>query len=152
MASNTTIPLSGVREAFDRMDAEMAATTSRQLRAVFSQTATGTGDIAHTFSLGSLDVIKYRLVYVRCHFVGGLGTNPFYFSIDHASGSTYDTRLATVAARGQDADLNFMVDSSLNIDPTPWTFQQGDLLRLDWTNPAPTSMVWGLEVGLAPAL
>ncbi len=152
MASETAALLGAAQNAFNSSEAEVAAAVERQLRAVHSQTATGTGDINNTFSLGSLDLMKFRLVFVRCHFAGGFGTADMRISVDHSAGAAYDTLLATITAVGLGNDVNYRIDNDVNTDPSPWTFQIGDALRIEWTNPMSGTMTWGLEVGLAPAL
>jgi|GEM_PF-2027036 len=147
MAAEMTPGFGAVQNAFDRQDAELAAAVERQFRVVNSQTATGNGDINNTFELER----KFRLVFVRCHFSGGAGTADLHISVDHSAGATYDTRLATVSAIGTGTDASYTVGNDVNSQPSPWTFQIDDAVRIEWTNPDPGNMTWGLEVGLALA-
>jgi len=128
-------------------DLEMAAARERQLRSVLRKTGTGSGNIDATFSLDR----KYRLVFVRCHFAGGTGTAPFTISVDSGQGSAYDTTLFTISLAGRDKDVNLRITGDDRDDPSPWTLQPGDFLRIQWTNPDSGNMTWGVEVGMALA-
>lgn len=143
----TDIPtlIQAAQEELDRQAAELSDQEARQLRTVTAKTATGTSSIAHTFKLDR----RFRLVYVRCHFTGAPGTAAFRVSVSSASGSAYNTVLATVAAAGVNADVNQRMDALT--EPSPWTIRKGDAVRLDWVSPSPGLITWGLEVGLAPA-
>jgi len=55
----------------------------------------------------------------------------------------------TQAGTGQ--DVNFRISADEISEPSPWTFQPGDAVRIQWTNPDNGNMSWGLEVGLALA-
>ena len=139
--------LETVETALAEQNVELAETRARQLRSVFSHGATGSGDMDETFSLDR----KYRLVFIRCHFGGGSGTAAFKISVDSAKGSAYDTRLFTITQAGTDKDVHLRITDGEPADPSPWTFQDGDKIRIEWTNPDSGNMTWGLEVGLALA-
>lgn len=126
---------------------ELAETRSRQLRSVFSKTATGTGDIDHVFGLDR----KFRLVFVRCHFSGGAGSAPLILFVDSGAGTAYDTQLFAVLAAGTGQDVHLRIGGGDTDDPSAWTFQAVDDVRLKWTNPENGTMTWGLEVGLSLA-
>jgi len=128
-------------------DLEASEVRRRELLAVVSRTATGTGHIAHTFKLDK----KYRLVFIRCHFSGTNGTAAFVISIDSIIGPAYDARLFTMMQAGPNKDVNLRIGGGDAEDPSAWTFQTGDAVRIDWTNPDSGSITWGLEVGLSPA-
>lgn len=133
--------------ALSRQTTELAETRARQLISVTTKTATGTGSIDALFSLG----VRYRLVFVRCHFAGTLGSAPMTLSLDAAAGSAYDARLFVITRAGLNLDVNLRIPVEESQDPSPWTFQSGDQLRVQWTNPDPGNITWGLQVGLAVA-
>ena len=147
MARETRTILETAQTAFESQTRELESTRERQLRAVVSQTANGTGDINETFGMDR----KFRLVFLRCHFTGGTGTASLHIAVDSAAGSDYDTRLFTITQAGIGKDAHLRIDSSTAPDPSPWTFQAGDALRIEWTNPDAGTMGWGLEVGLSLA-
>jgi len=128
-------------------EAELAEERGRQMLAVLSRTAGGSGDIDHTFALDR----KFRLVFVRGHFSGGNGAAAFVISLDSASGAAYDARLFTISQAGTGKDVHLRIERGVSGEPSAWTFQSGDALRIQWTNPDNGNMSWGLEVGLALA-
>lgn len=136
---------STAQAGFDHQNFELARAIDRSRLVVYSQTAEGSANIAETFNLDR----RFRLVFVRCHFTSGFGVKTMTVSIDSALGSRYDVVLAKITNVGTtvDALLNILGDE--NAEPSPWTFQAGDKIRIDWTNPASGIMLWGLEVGMA---
>lgn len=139
--------LNTVEASLAVQEADLAEARRRQMLAVVTKTASGSGDINETFSLDR----KYRLVFIRCHFVGGTGTAAFTISVDSDSGSAFDTRLFTITQAGTNKDVNLRIAGDDTADPAPWTFQAGDGIRVQWTNPDSGNMSWGLEVGVALA-
>jgi hypothetical protein len=136
-----------VEAALVLQESELAEVRQRQVLAVVSRTATGSGDINHAFGLGC----KFRLVYVRCHFVGTPGTAPLHLSLDSATGSAYDARLFTITQAGVDHDVHLRIGRGDTGEPSAWTFQADDSLRVQWTNPDNGNITWGLEMGLTIA-
>lgn len=132
-------------ELLDRQEQELLRSAVVQADRIVAQTATGNGNIAHTFSLAR----SFRLVYVRCHFAGGSGMADLHVAVDSAFGSAFDARLASVTGVGTTRDVFFKLASTETGEPSAWTFRAGDTVRIDWTNPAPGTMTWGLEIGLA---
>lgn len=126
---------------------ELNATRARQLLAVAARAATGTGNIDATFALE----VRFRLVFVRCHFTGAPGQVPMIISLDSVRGGAYDSHLFTISKAGVGRDVNFRVGNDETADPSAWTLQPGDAIRVQWTNPSPGNITWGLEVGLAMA-
>lgn len=126
---------------------ELSETRARQLLAVTTKAATGSGNIDATFSLD----LRFRLVFVRCHFAGGTGLAAFSISVDSTRGSAYDTKLFTMNQAGVGRDVNLRLGDEETVDPSAWTFQAGDKVWIKWTNPDSGNMTWGLEVGLALA-
>jgi len=139
--------LASAREGLTRQEEEISAVRSRQPLAVFTKTATGNGDIDNALGLDR----KFRLVFVRCHFAGGSGKAPLTVSVDSAAGAEYDARLFTIAKAGAGRDVNFRLSAEESAEPSPWTFQAGDAVRVQWSNPDAGNIIWGLEVGLAIA-
>ncbi len=128
-------------------DEQVEAIRARQMLAVSAQTATGSGDMNAAFSLDR----RFRLVSVRCHFSGTSGSAPLALDLDAAAGAAYDARLFTVTRAGVGRDVNFRIPAEESTDPSPWTFQAGDQVRIAWTNPDPGNITWGLIVSLANA-
>ena len=145
------IPIDQLRQvaqdALDRQEAELNAYRAAEVRAVVVARATGTGHIDERFSLDR----PFRPVFLRCHFTGSSGTSSLVLSIDSAEGSAYDTRLFTISQAGVGKDINLRLEASETAEPSAWTLQAGDELRVEWTNPDTGNITWGLEVGLAPA-
>jgi len=139
--------IQAVDAALAVQEAELAETRMRQMLAVVAKTATGSGDIDHTFSLNR----KYRLVFIRCHFSGSSGTAAFTISVDSASGSAYDACLFTITQAGTNNDVHLRIGQGDTDEPSAWTFQSDDGVRIQWTNPDSGNITWGLEVGLALA-
>jgi len=139
--------LQTAQDGFSTQENELAESRSRQVLSVLSITATGSADIDETFQLDC----RFRLVFVRCHFTGGEGTASCTLSIDSAAGAAYDTRLFTIVKAGTNRDINLRISPEEGAEPSPWTFQAGDAVRIQWTNPDSGSIIWGLEVGLAIA-
>ena len=126
---------------------ELNATRARQLLAVATKAATGTSHMDASFSID----VRYRLVFVRCHFAGAAGLLPLTISLDSVRGVAYDALLFTLSKAGVGKDTHFRIGSEEATDPSSWTFQPGDAVRVQWTNPNPGNITWGLEVGLAMA-
>ncbi|UCE60480.1 MAG: hypothetical protein JSU63_01780 [Phycisphaerales bacterium] len=139
--------LQTAQDGFSAQESELAASRSRQVFSVISKTATGSADIDEAFQLDC----RFRLVFVRCHFSGSDGTASLTVSIDSAAGAVYDTRLFTIAKAGTNRDVNLRISREEGAEPSPWTFQAGDAVRVQWTNPDTSNITWGLEVGLAIA-
>jgi len=139
--------LEAAQTGFAMQEGELATLRVNQLLAVITKIFTGTGNIDHTFGLDR----KFRLVFVRCHFSGTLGISPLTLSVASASGTTYDTRLSTIIKAGTNRDVNLRICADELEEPSSWTFQPGDSVRVQWTNPDSGSITWGLEVGLAIA-
>jgi len=132
---------------FAAQESELATVRARQLLSVVTRTATGTGDIDETFGLDC----RFRLVFVRCHFSGTSGFASLAVSVDSAGGSAYDTRLFTITRAGTGRDVNLRIAADEGNEPSPWTFQVDDDVRIQWANPDSGNITWGLEVGLAIA-
>lgn len=126
---------------------ELNAIRARQLLAVAARAATGTGHIDAAFSLD----VRFRLVFVRCHFTGTAGLSPLVLLLDSGRGSSYDATLFAVSKAGVGRDVHLRIAAEESMDPSSWTFQTGDAVRVQWTNPSPGNVTWGLEVGLAMA-
>lgn len=126
---------------------EITRTQTRQRTVVVAQSSTGTGNIDATFKLD----VRFRLTFVRCHFAGTVGTAPMTIALDATSGSSYDVILFTVTRAGVSRDVHLRIPAEESADPSPWTFQVGDTVRIQWTNPDPGNITWGIQVGLAIA-
>ena len=147
MANGRTDILRVSQTVLDEQNREVQAMRDRQLPAVVSQNGTGSGDIDSAFGLDR----KFRMVYVRCHFSGGSGTNALVLSLDSALGAAYDARVFTVSQAGVGKDVHLRIAGQDLVDPSAWTFEAGDRIRVQWTNPDSGNMTWGLLVGLALA-
>lgn len=146
MPRETTI-VGAAEAALAEQNSELHATRARQLLAVAAKADTGSGNLD---VVASLDV-RFRLVYVRCHFSGAAGLAPMTISLDSGRGGEYDSNLFTISKAGVGRDVNFRIGHEENADPSAWTIQPGDAVRVQWTNPSPGNISWGLEVGLAMA-
>jgi len=147
MASTPAQLVRAFQASFASQDALLARQLERVRNRVISQYATGSGNINKVFSLD----VAFRLVFVRCHFAGGTGTADMVVDVDSAQGSAFNVRLHTVTAVGTGADVAFVPGGADVADPSAWSFQSGDQIRIQWTNPDAGNMNWGLEVGLAIA-
>ena len=146
MAAEIDQILQAAQDALDRQESELQSLRAQQIRAVVVRTATGSGNTDELFQLDE----PFRLIFLRCHYTGTSGTNPLHVSLDSAAGSAYDTRLFTVSQPGIDKDVNLRIAADEMTEPSAWTFQAGDKLRVEWVNPDAGNITWGLEVGLAP--
>ena len=147
MARSTTDIVKAAEAALIEQNAEVAIVAARQLQTITAKSSTGNTDIDATFSLS----LRYRLVFVRCHFAGAAGEASFLVSVDSTSGAAYDADLFTITRAGTGRDVNLRIPAEESVDPSPWTFQAGDTVRVRWTNPDSGNITWGLEVGLALA-
>ena len=103
MAEDMRSVLATARAGFAAMETEVTAARDRRTLAVVVKRATGTGDIGHTFDLGT----KQRLVFIRCHFSGSAGTAPLDISLDSGTAAAYDAKLSKVSRDGTNEDFNF---------------------------------------------
>lgn len=147
MAGDISNILRAVDAALAVQEVELAEARARQMLAVVTKAATGSANIDQVFSLER----KYRLVFVRCHFTGSAGTAAITISVDSASGSAYDALLFTVTQAGTNKDVHLRIGEGDTGEPSAWTFQANDSIRIEWTNPDSGNITWGLEVGLALA-
>ena len=147
MAAEIDQILQSAQDALDRQESELQALRARQILSVVVATATGSGNLGELFQLDE----PFRLIFLRCHYTGTVGTNPLHLSVDSVAGSAYDTRLFTVSQAGIDRDVNLRIAADEMTEPSAWTFQAGDRLRVEWVNPDTGNITWGLEVGLALA-
>ena len=147
MAQERVQILRAVDAALAVQEVELAEVRARRTLAVEAKAATGSGDIDQTFSLDQ----PYRLVFTRCHFSGTSGTALMLISVDSAQGAAYDTRLFTITRAGTNRDVHFRIVAEESQEPSPWRFQAGDSIRIQWTNPDSGNITWGLEVGMAIA-
>lgn len=139
--------LQTAQQGFADQTAELALARGQQTNVVESQTATGTGNIDELFFLER----RFRIVFVRCHFAGGSGTAPLAIAVDAIPGPAYDATLFTITQAGTGSDVHFRVTGEELAEPSAWTLQPGDKVKIAWTNPDAGNMTWGLEVGLALA-
>ncbi len=147
MAVNTSQLIDAAQVGFAAQQNELSEIRARQPMSVTSKTSTGTANINVAFNLDRV----FRLVYVRCHFSGSPGVDQLTLSLDSANGATYDTDLYSITSAGTGSDVNFRISAQESAEPSAWTFQSGDALRVQWTNPDSGNITWGLEVGLAIA-
>ena len=144
MARDRTGILRAVKSELDIQGIELDELRRRQLQTVVTKSATGTGDIAHTFEQDR----KFRLVFIRCHFSGTSGTAVFDIILDSTHGSAFDAQLFSISQAGIGSDVHLRLGDGDTNEPSAWTFQTGDKIRLDWTNPDTGNITWGVEVGM----
>jgi hypothetical protein len=147
MAIGTTQIIETAQDGFASQESELATARARQGLSVITKTATGTGDIAVVLALDC----RFRLVFIRCHYSGSSGAAAFTISLDSGAGAAYDACLFTITKAGTNRDVNFRISAQESVEPSPWTFQAGDGVRIQWTNPDSGNIAWGLEVGFAIA-
>jgi len=147
MAGSTENILKAAQAGFDAQRDELKAALAVQASAVIHRTANGSSDLDESFGLDR----AFRLVFVRCHFSGTTGSAELRIALDAAAGDDFDALLYTIIRAGTGRDVNFRIPAAESAEPSPWTFQAGDAVRVTWTNPAPGSITWGIEVGLALA-
>ncbi len=147
MPGNSSQQFEVAQQGFAAQEAELAVMRQRLLATVITRMATGTADIDEAVELDR----KFRLVFIRCHFAGTSGTAQLTLSVDSATGSAYDARLFAVTLAGTNKDVNLRIGDGDLHEPSPWTLQAGDSVRIQWTNPDSGNITWGLEVGLALA-
>jgi len=139
--------LSAAQSVLAVQDEQLESIRARQMLAVSAKTATGSGDIDAAFSLDR----RFRLVAVRCHFSGASGLAPLALDLDAGAGAAYGARLFPIPRAGVGRDVNLRISAEESSDPSPWTLQAGDQVRIAWTNPDPGNITWGLSVLLANA-
>lgn len=96
---------------------------------------------------------RFALAFVRAHFGDANGTADMTLNIDSAAGQFFDTRLDTFAAVGRTA-ADGDKDGHLRIPQEElihFTFEVGDFVVFERTNPDSGNQHWGLEVGLIDA-
>lgn len=95
---------------------------------------------------------RFIFCWVRAHFIRetGSGTDTASMTADVVSrkGAWNNARLMTWTGAGVSADVFARVHPDEYQD---WTFEAGDRLQFNWTNPDSDEIIWGLEVALAPA-
>lgn len=101
----------------------------------------------------TLDGKRFALVFVRAHFGDANGTADLTINVDSGAGQFFDTQLYTFTLVGRtaadgDADghLRIPMDELMH-----WTFELGDFIVFERTNPDSGNQHWGLEVGLLDA-
>lgn len=92
------------------------------------------------------------LSWMRIHFGGtGSGTTaPVYIKVDSRLGPYHDTVLNVQKgqATAADADIFLRIERD---EYEKWTFQDGDVIVVEWTNPDADNLTWGIEAGMAYA-
>lgn len=113
--------------------------------------ANGTGNIAELIpptEIADYAEFQWQLVLVRCHFSretgSGTDTAAMTLSYHRDRDDKHNTLLWTLAARGDDADVHFRIPLD---EREAWTFERGDQLKIEWTNPDPGNLTWALDVG-----
>ena len=147
MPRSQTNIVTAAQVAIDTQDEQLETIRARQMLTVAPQIATGSADINSVFYVDQ----TFRLVFVRCHFSGTMRTGALNLSLDSANGTAYDCDLYTITKAGPGRDINLRIPAEESAEPSAWTFQSGDTVRLQWTNPDSGNITWGVEVGLAIA-
>lgn len=145
MASTPAQLVRAFQASLASQDALLARQLDRARDRVITKYTSGSGNINKLFDLD----VPFRLVFVRCHFAGGTGTAGLTLDLNSAQGNPYDARLTSITAIGTGTDVFYTPGGAAIADPSSWSFQSGDQLRINWTNPDSGNMNWGLEVGLA---
>lgn len=94
--------------------------------------------------------IPFRLVFIRGLFTGGSSSAPLAVMVDNCLGTQFDFTLETLLAVGTGTGSTSKLHMIVSADERDvMVFKAGDEMVLEWTNPG--SLIWGVEVGLAPA-
>ncbi len=139
--------LQTAQQGFAAQAAELAAIQQRLLSHVITKSATGSTDISQSMGLDR----QFRLIYVRCHFTAGVGSAQLTVSVDSAKATAYHCQLIKILQAGTGKDVFRHVSQTNLEDPSPWTIDTGDAVKIAWINPDPGLMTWGLECGFALA-
>ena len=145
MASTPAQLFRTFQASFVAQDALLARQLDRLRDRVITKYATGSANIASSVGLD----VSFRLVFVRCHFVGGTGTADLVLELTSAQVNAYNAQLESIAAVGTGTDVFYTPGGTDIADPSSWSFQNDDQVRIRWTNPDAGNMTWGLEVGMA---
>ena len=92
----------------------------------------------------------FVLTFVRVHFVrvagSGTDTATLYLDLDSVKGAQWDARLlGSSAVVGVGADVNWRYSDDTQ---QAFSFIDGDVPTLVWTNPDANEIEWGVEVGV----
>lgn len=99
----------------------------------------GSGDIAVPLRFEK----RWIPVAIRVHFNGGTGTASLTANVDDTTYTALEWRLTTIAGAGTGTDVNWRLSEQ---EVHAWSFEPSQRLVLNWTNPDPVTMTWGLEV------
>lgn len=136
---------------FAVQDAEFSAARERNMRIVRARYAEGNGNINEFFGLDR----RFRLVYLRVCMQGPpvppSSAAPLTIRLDSSAGDAFDCILFTMQHVAPEHDVNFRLTREELAEPSAWTFQPGDRINIQWTNPMPGTISWGTELGLARA-
>ncbi len=144
-SSKQPAPIAAAMQGFEQLDQELLRQQASWPNRLYMSINAGNGNIAHEFSIAC----RFRLVFTRCHFSAGAGTNAFVIKVKSRLSADWDTQITSIAARGTGADVWYTVPGTDLQEPSPYTFDYGDSIRCEWTNPAAGVMKWAIEMGLA---
>jgi hypothetical protein len=94
----------------------------------------------------------FQLRWIKGLASGGTGSATLSLKLDHSERSRHFdwNEGAPWSAFGADATLSD-IDWRVSAEDTDrYTYQPGDVLVFEWTNPDPGNMRWALEVGYIP--
>ena len=147
MMRNASHIRSIAQAGFAQAQLEERWTEAGQRRTVHEQAESGSDNCDALFALPQ----SFRLVFVRCHFLGEAGTAPMHITLASRHGPQFDTRLFAITKAGTDHDVHVRFDNAATNEPSAWSFAAGDAIRITWNAPDDIHATWGLQVGLAPA-
>ena len=98
----------------------------------------GSGNIAVPLRFES----RWIPIAIRVHFNGGTGTATLTADVDDTTYTALEWRLTSIAAAGTGTDVNWRLSEQ---EVHAWSFEASQRLVLNWTNPDPINMTWGLE-------
>lgn len=107
----------------------------------------GTGNI--DFTIRPQQTFKPTRIVIHFYGSGWSGTNPITLTLDSGNGAEYDALLSTVPLKGLNADANIVWTADELRNPSPWTFNADDGIRIQWTDPSAGTAKWGIEIKLA---
>jgi hypothetical protein len=120
----------------------------------------GTGNMGDVTTIGAQDdtvgrIARFRLPgrfalsFARVHFGGsGTGTATLSLKVDSHAGALWDCTIWEWTGAGKGADINHRIPKD---EQEHFTFEAGDELVFEWTNPDSGNITWGIEVGLKDA-
>lgn len=104
----------------------------------------------------TLDADRFLLIFVRVTTeridggTPGADEDDLTIKVDHRTAAQFDHSLKVLKDVGPTTNASVMMRVT-DEEQSQWVFKRGDVIVLEWTNPDPAAIRWGVEVGLADA-